>query len=280
MMIKSIKDTLRLNNEVEMPRHGFGVYLIKKEDEARAAVAKAVASGYQAFDTAQFYDNEALIGKLLKESGLPRSHFFITTKVDNPKQGYERTLIAVEQSLKDLQVEQLDLLLVHWPSKKHFFATWKALEKLYDEKLVRAIGVSNFEIHHLEKLSTRANVKPAVDQLEIHPYFQQRALQNYLNEHQIAVEAWSPLGRGAVLGDAVIGKIAEKYGKSPAQVVIRWHLQSGRLVIPKSATPSRIAQNVDIYDFSLADDEMARIDRLDRPDGRNGPVPDEVYEQI
>ncbi|RYL95076.1 aldo/keto reductase [Sporolactobacillus sp. THM7-4] len=278
-MVTSIKDTIHLNNGVDMPQHGFGVYLIKDEDEARPAIAKAVASGYRAFDTAQFYENEALVGKLLKESGLPRSDFFITTKVTNPKQGYDSTLRSVEKSMKDLQVEQIDLLLVHWPSKKHFFETWKAFERLYDEKLVRSIGVSNYEKHHLEKLAARSNVKPAVNQIECHPYLAQKDLRAWLAEQNIAAEAWSPLGRGAVLNDETIGGIAEKHGKSPAQVIIRWHLQHGTIVIPKSVTPARIAQNADVYDFSLTDEEMSAIDALDR-NGRTGPVPDEVYEKI
>ncbi|WP_100486777.1 aldo/keto reductase [Sporolactobacillus pectinivorans] len=282
-MVTSINDTVKLNNGVEMPQHGFGVYLITDQNQARAAIDKALDSGYRAFDTAEFYKNEALLGKLLRESGFQRSDLFITTKIANSLQGYDSTLKAIDQSLRDLQIEQIeqiDLLLIHWPSKKHFFETWKAFEKLYDEKLVRAIGVSNFEIHHLERLATKANVKPAVNQMEIHPYFTQATLRNYLKKQDIAAEAWSPLGRGAVLGDETIGKIAEKYGQSPAQVIIRWHLQSGTIVIPKSQTPKRIAQNANVYGFSLTDDEMRMIDALDRKDGRNGPVPDEKYEEI
>ncbi|EST12443.1 aldo/keto reductase [Sporolactobacillus laevolacticus] len=278
-MVTSINDTVRLNNGLEMPLHGFGVYLITDEDKGRAAIRQALGSGYRAFDTAEFYKNEALLGTLLKESEVPRNELFITTKIDNPLQGYDSTLRAIERSLKDLQLEQIDLILVHWPSKKHFFETWRAFEKLYDEKLVKAIGVSNFEVHHLEQLAARANVKPAVDQMEIHPYFTQSALRDYLRANDIAAEAWSPLGRGAVLSDATISRIAEKYGKSPAQVIIRWHLQSGTIVIPKSQTPSRIKQNTEVYDFVLTEDELKEIDALDRKDGRNGPVPDEVFEE-
>lgn len=278
-MVTSINDTVRLNNGLEMPLHGFGVYLITDEDKGRAAIRQALGSGYRAFDTAEFYKNEALLGTLLKESEVPRNELFITTKIDNPLQGYDSTLRAIERSLKDLQLEQIDLILVHWPSRKHFFETWRAFEKLYDEKLVKAIGVSNFEVHHLEQLAARANVKPAVDQMEIHPYFTQSALRDYLRVNDIAAEAWSPLGRGAVLSDATISRIAEKYGKSPAQVIIRWHLQSGTIVIPKSQTPSRIKQNTEVYDFVLTEDELKEIDALDRKDGRNGPVPDEVFEE-
>ncbi|MCO7175064.1 aldo/keto reductase [Sporolactobacillus kofuensis] len=279
-MIRSIKDTIRLNNGVEMPRHGFGFFLITDEDKGREAISQAVRSGYRSFDTAEFYKNEASLGCLLKETEVPRRELFITTKIDNALQGYDSTLRAIERSLKDLQIEQIDLVLVHWPSKKHFFDTWKAFEKLYDEQLVRAIGVSNFDVHHLEKLATKANIMPAVDQLEIHPYFTQTRLRNYLQAQGIASEAWSPLGRGAVLGDPVIAQIAESYGKSPAQVIIRWHLQSGTIVIPKSQTPSRIIQNANVYDFTLTDEEVKAIDALDRKDGRNGPVPDEVFEEI
>lgn len=279
-MITSIKDTVWLNNGVKMPIHGFGVYMITAQDKGKAAIRQAINSGYRAFDTAEFYNNEALLGRLLKESEVPTNELFVTTKIDNPLQGYDSTLRAIERSLNDLQLEQIDLILVHWPSKKYFFETWKAFERLYDQKMVRAIGVSNFEIHHLEKLATKANIEPAVDQMEIHPYFSQSALREYLAAHDIAAEAWSPFGRGAVLGDETIGGIAEKYGKSAAQVIIRWHLQHGTIVIPKSQTPSRIVQNADVYDFVLTEDEMRRINALDCKDGRKGPVPDEVYEKI
>lgn len=278
-MNRHIRDSIRSNNGVEMPQHGFGVYLIDKAEEAEVAIHKALEVGYRSFDTAQFYQNEGLLGRILQESGVPRDELFITTKITNEKQGYDQTLSSFEKSLQDLQLEQLDLLLVHWPSQKHFFETWRAFERLYEEKLVRSIGVSNYQIGHLQKLATRAHVVPAVNQIECHPYLTQYPLKQYLNEHQIAIEAWSPLGRGAVLQDPVVGEIGRRHGKSAAQVILRWHLQQDTVIIPKSNNPSRIAENADIYDFMLSDDEMGRMVGLNR-DRRTGPDPDEIYLKI
>lgn len=278
-MIKSINDVITLNNGVKIPQHGFGVYLINEEKEGYNSINKALEVGYRSFDTAQFYENEKLIGKILSKSGMKRSELFITTKVADFNQGYESTIRSVEQSLKDLRLDQIDLLLVHWPSKKYFFETWSALEKLYNEKFVRAIGVSNYEIHHLEELASKSAIKPVINQVECHPYLTQEPLKDYLKNQNIAFEAWSPLGRGAILNDNVIKKIANKYGKSIAQIVIRWHLQKGNIVIPKSSTPSRIEENVNVYDFNLAADEIKVIDFLNK-NQRNGYAPDEVYLKI
>ncbi|MVX65790.1 aldo/keto reductase [Clostridium chromiireducens] len=278
-MIKSINDVITLNNGVKIPQHGFGVYLIKEEEEGYNSINKALEVGYRSFDTAQLYENEKLLGKILSESGVKRSDLFITTKVADFNQGYDGTLRSVEQSLKDLKLDQIDLLLIHWPSKKHFFETWNALEKLYDEKLVRAIGVSNYEIHHLEELSSKSAIKPVINQVECHTYLTQEPLKDYLKDQSIAFEAWSPLGRGAILNDNVINKIANKYDKSIAQIVIRWHLQKGNIVIPKSSTPSRIEENANVYDFNLADDEIKVIDSLNK-NQRNGNAPDDVYLKI
>ena len=278
-MIKSINDVITLNNDVEIPQHGFGVYLITEEEKAYNAINKALEVGYRSFDTAQFYENEKLIGKILSKSSLKRNELFITTKVANYNQGYDKTLKSVEQSMKDLQVERIDLLLIHWPSKMHFFETWKALERLNDEGIADAIGVSNFEIHHLEELEAKCNIKPAVNQVECHPYLTQEPLRNYLNNNDIAFEAWSPLGRGAVLKDDVIGEIAKKYNKSVAQIIIRYHLQKGNIIIPKSNTPERIEENAKVYDFNLFEDEIKIIDNLNK-DLRTGPVPDEEYLKI
>lgn len=278
-MIKSINDVITLNNGVEIPQHGFGVYLINEEKEGYNSINKALEVGYRSFDTAQFYENEKLIGKILSESGIKRSELFITTKVADFNQGYDSTIRSVEQSLKDLRLDEIDLLLIHWPSKKHFFETWNALEKLYDEKLVRAIGVSNYEIHHLEELASRSVIKPVINQVECHPYLTQNSLKDYLKNQSIAFEAWSPLGRGAILNDNIIKKIANKYNKSIAQIVIRWHLQKGTIVIPKSSTPSRIEENANVYDFNLAIDEIKVIDSLNK-NQRNGHAPDEVYLKI
>lgn len=278
-MIKSINDAISLNNGVKIPQHGFGVYLITEEEIGYNAINKALEVGYRAFDTAQFYKNEKLVGKILTESAVKRSELFITTKVANYNQGYDSTLRSVEQSLKDLRIDEIDLLLIHWPSKKHFFETWKAMEKLYSEKVVRAIGVSNYEIHHIEELAANSTVRPVVNQVECHPYLTQEPVRNYLKEHSIAFESWSPLGRGAVLNDPVIGKLAEKYNKSTAQIIIRWHLQKGNIVIPKSVTPSRIQQNANVYDFNLTEDDINAIDSLNK-NARTGDAPDDIYTQI
>ncbi|MBC2580081.1 aldo/keto reductase [Clostridium sp. DJ247] len=278
-MTKSINDVITLNNSVKIPQHGFGVYLIKEEEEGYNSINKALEVGYRSFDTAQFYENEKLVGKILSESSVKRSELFITTKVANFKQGYDSTLKSVEQSLKDLRVDEIDLLLIHWPSKKHFFETWKALEKLYNEKLVGAIGVSNYEIHHLEELSSKGTIKPVINQVECHPYLTQELLKVYLKDQNIAFEAWSPLGRGALLNNAVISEIAKKYHKSIAQIIIRWHLQKGNIVIPKSITPARIEENANVYDFNLVENEIKVIDSLNK-NQRTGPVPDEVYLEI
>ncbi|AJY77843.1 glyoxal reductase [Paenibacillus beijingensis] len=262
-----------------MPQHGFGVYLIEDPSEAEMVVNKALQVGYRSFDTAQFYNNEGLLGRILKESPVDRDDLFITTKITNEKQGYDLTLSSFEQSLQKLQLTQLDLLLVHWPSEKHFFETWRAFERLYEEKLVRAIGVCNYQIEHLQKLETRANVVPAVNQIECHPYLTQYPLKQYLKERHIAAEAWSPLGRGAVLNDPDLNEIAGRLRKSTAQVILRWHLQQDTIIIPKSSTPRRIAENADIYDFELSEDDMAAIDKLNI-DHRTGPDPDEMYLKI
>jgi diketogulonate reductase-like aldo/keto reductase len=276
---KRLQDTIKLNNGVLMPQHGFGVYLLEDPLQSETAINKALEVGYRSFDTAQFYQNEDILGDILKSSGMNRTELFITTKITNDKQGYDSTLSSFEQSLKDLQLSQLDLLLVHWPSETHFFETWKAFECLYEEKLVRAIGVCNFQIAHLEKLAVTANIMPAVNQIELHPYLTQKPLKEYLNKQNIALEAWSPLGRGAVLQDESIKEIAYKYNKSVAQVILRWHLQQDFIVIPKSSTPSRIEENANIYDFHLTEEELLTIDGLNR-DHRTGPDPDEVFKRI
>jgi len=278
-LIKSINDVLILNNGIEMPQHGFGVYLIKGEEQCYNSINKALEVGYRSFDTAQFYENEKLVGKVLGRSSINRSELFITTKVANYNQGYDNTLRSVEQSLKDLQLDQIDLLLVNWPSKKYLFETWKALERLYDEKIIRAIGVSNYEIHHIEELATKSNIKPVLNQVECHPYLTQEPLYDYLKDQNIAFEAWSPLGRGRLLYDHIFVDIAKKYNKSKAQVVIRWHIQKGHIVIPKSSTPSRIEENANVYDFDLSEDEINIIDSLNK-NHRNGDAPDQIYLQI
>lgn len=278
-MNRTFKDTIRLLNDVEMPQHGFGVFKITEPSEMETAILKALEVGYRSFDTAQAYQNEAMLGELLHNCDIARKDLFITTKINNSNQGYDQTLFTFEESLADLQLSQLDLLLVHWPSQKHLFETWRAIERLYEEKMVRAIGVSNFHIHHLEQLKTKANVLPMVNQIELHPYLTQEPLRQYLQENRIAVEAWSPLAKGRILADQVLGEIAGRHQKTVAQIILRWHLQQDIMIIPKSITPARIAENVDIYDFELSAEDMEAICRLNE-DMRTGSDPDQVYPTI
>lgn len=278
-MKRLFEDQITLHNGVQMPQHGFGVYKITDKNEMETAVSKALEVGYRSFDTAQMYENEGFLGELLHGCPIARKDLFVTTKIDNGNQGYDQTLFSFEQSLADLELSQLDLLLVHWPSKKHFFETWRAMERLYEEKMVRAIGVSNFQIHHLEELKTQANVKPVLNQIELHPYLTQVPLRNYLQENEIAVEAWSPLARGKVLGDPLLADLAERHQKTPAQIILRWHLQHNHIFIPKSSKPERIAENAKIYDFELTQGDMAGIDALNKNE-RTSRDPDQVYPTI
>ncbi|KES15568.1 Aldo/keto reductase, partial [Gilliamella apicola SCGC AB-598-B02] len=235
-------------------------------------------NGYRSFDTAQLYNNEKILGEAFVNSGVARQELFLTTKVSNLNQGYEQTLKSFEQSLKDLQTDYLDLFLVHWPLKNHFFDTWKAIEQLYETKMVRAIGVCNFHQSHFELLKTRANIKPMINQIEIHPYLVQKELIEYLNKEQIAIEAWSPLARGRVVDEPLLINIGQKYQKSSSQVTLRWHVQKDLIVIPKSVNPLRIAENMQIFDFELTDTEMQQIDSLNE-DFRTGPNPADVYQK-
>ncbi|GAK00855.1 aldo/keto reductase [Geomicrobium sp. JCM 19055] len=279
MTSNSIKDVVRFHNGLMMPQHGFGVYLINEPSEAETAIHKALDVGYRSFDTAKLYENEGLMAEQLRNSSVNREDLFITTKTHNDDQGYDQALRAFHDSLEEMKLDYVDLLLVHWPSKRHFHDTWRAFERLEGEGLVRAIGVCNYQIDHLKRLETKANVKPVINQVECHPYLTQYALKDYMEEEDIVFEAWSPLGRGNVLSDPVIEKIANRYHKTPAQVVLRWHLQQDSVIIPKSKTPERIEENADIYNFVLTEEDMMLIDQLNR-DERRGPDPDVVYEQI
>ncbi|HEU5270393.1 MAG TPA: aldo/keto reductase [Jatrophihabitans sp.] len=266
---------LRLNNGVEIPQVGFGVFLIP-ETETKAAVATALEAGYRHIDTAKLYQNEAEVGGAIAESGIPREEIFVTTKVWNSEQGYEPAIASFEASMDRLGLEVLDLLLIHWPvpDLDRYVETWQAFEKLYADGRVRAIGVSNFHLAHLQRLFDEATVVPAVNQIELHPQLPQDELRAFHAQHGIVTEAWSPLARGgAVLSDPTVTAIAERVGKSPAQVVLRWSLQLGNVVLPRSVTPSRIAENLELFDFSLADDDMAAIAGL-ATDERIGPNPD------
>ncbi|WP_093338502.1 aldo/keto reductase [Salibacterium halotolerans] len=266
-----------LNNGVTMPQLGFGVWKVP-EDEAVPAVKKALETGYRSIDTAAFYNNEQGVGRGLKESGIPRDDLFITTKVWNGDQGYNRTLEAFERSLDNLGLDYLDLYLIHWPTPAYdnYVDTFKAMEKLYNDGRVKAIGVCNFEEEHLQRLLNECGIKPAVNQVECHPYFAQTKMKRFCRGRDIYLEAWSPLMHGkAVLADNVVLELAEKHGKTPAQVVIRWHLQHDSIVIPKSVTPSRIEENYHVFDFELSQSDMEQMDQLDCGD-RQGAVPGEM----
>lgn len=269
----TITSTKRLHNGVEMPRLGLGVYKMDDPEIAFNSIKKALDTGYIAIDTAAFYKNEQQVGEAVRASDKKREDIFITSKVWNTDQGYDETLKAFEKTLKALNTDYLDLYLTHWPVIDKFTETYRAIERLYDEKLIRATGVSNHQIHHLEKLFATANVKPMVNQVELHPYLSQVELRNFCKESDIAITAWSPLGRGKVLQDKTIQGIGEKYGKSIAQTIIRWHLQSDHIVIPKSVTPSRIEENANVFDFELKAEDMASIDALNRNE-RYGAHPD------
>ncbi|WP_323131799.1 aldo/keto reductase [Paenibacillus xylanilyticus] len=271
--MKNVQDTTTLYNGVKMPWLGFGVFKVKDGEEVVEAVKTAIQAGYRSIDTAKAYNNETGVAQGIRESGVAREDLFITTKVWNSDQGYESTLAAFEASMERLELEYLDLYLIHWPVKGKYKDTWRALEKLHREGRIRAIGVSNFQIHHLEDLMTDATIKPAVNQVELHPLLIQSELRDYCSKHQIQIEAWSPLGQGNLLEHQLLQDIAAKYGKSPAQVILRWDLQNGIVTIPKSVTPQRIRENADLYDFELTSDEIEQINGLNE-NKRFGSDPD------
>ncbi|MFH8253718.1 aldo/keto reductase [Streptomyces roseolus] len=268
--------TVKLNNGVEIPQLGFGVFQVP-DDATAAAVTAALDAGYRSIDTAAVYGNEAGVGRALAASGIAREELFVTTKLWNADQGYDATLRAFDAGLATLGLDYVDLYLIHWPAPARdlYRDSWRALERLAEEGRIRAAGVSNFQPGHLRRLLDGATLTPVVNQIELHPALQQSELRAFHGEHGIATEAWSPLAQGAVLDDPAIAAIAAAHGKSPAQVVVRWHLQLGNVVIPKSVTPARIRANIDVFDFVLTDEEMAAIAGLDRG-LRTGPHPDEL----
>ncbi|GLX47343.1 aldo/keto reductase [Streptomyces sp. MB22_4] len=263
-----------LNNGVEMPQLGFGVWQVP-DDEAERAVGTALEAGYRSIDTAAVYGNEEGTGRAIAASGLPREEIFVTTKLWNSDQGYDATLRAFDTSLGKLGLDHLDLYLIHWPlpARDLYVDTYKALEKLYADGRVRAIGVSNFLPEHLRRLAEETSVIPAVNQIELHPHLQQHAAREYHEEQGIRTEAWSPLGQGkGLLEVPAIVAIGQKHNRTPAQVVLRWHIQQGTIVIPKSVTPSRIKENIEVFDFSLDEEDLAAIGALNE-DRRLGPDP-------
>ncbi len=271
----SLQDTLTLNNGVEMPWFGLGVYKANNGKEVQQAVESAIETGYRSIDTAAFYENEEGVGAALKASGVSRETIFVTTKVWNDRQGYEETLKSFEESRQKLQLDYIDLFLVHWPIKGKYKDTWRALEKLYHDGQIRAIGVSNFKEHHLDDLLSSSEIVPAVNQIELHPRLTQEGIRAYCKEKGIAVEAWSPLMKARIFENPTLQNLAQKYGKTPAQIILRWDLDRDIITIPKSVTPSRIKENADVFDFSLEEADLKAIDALNQ-DERTGPDPDEM----
>jgi 2,5-diketo-D-gluconate reductase A len=265
--------SIDLNDGAAIPQLGFGVFQIPPED-TRRAVEDALAAGYRHLDTAAAYRNERGVAAGVAASGVPRGEVFITTKLWNSEQGLDSTLAAFERSLEELDTDHVDLYLIHWPvpSQDLYLDTWRAFERIAEEGGARSIGVSNFRISDLERLEREAGQMPTINQIELHPLLQQAELRAWHAEHGIATEAWSPLAQGEVLGDETLLAIAARHQRTAAQVVLRWHLQLGNVVIPKSVTPARVRENFDLFDFALADDDLAAIARLD-VGHRTGPDP-------
>jgi 2,5-diketo-D-gluconate reductase A len=265
---------IRLNNGVEIPQLGFGVFQIEPEQTAEATLA-ALELGYRHVDTAQMYGNEREVGEAVRSSGLNRDDVFITSKLNNDSHQYDDALAAFDRSLEALGFDYLDLFLIHWPMPAvgDFVETWTALEEIYRSGRAKSIGVSNFQPHHLRRLLAEGTVVPAVNQIEVHPYFAQDDVRAENARHGIATEAWSPIAQGAVLDDPVIMRIAERLNRTPAQVTLRWHVQRGDIVFPKSVTRSRVKENIELFDFELSMADMGDIGSLDSG-GRTGPDPD------
>jgi methylglyoxal/glyoxal reductase len=263
MKITDIRGTVELRNGVKMPYLGLGVYQTREGKEVKEAVRYALEAGYRHIDTASMYGNERGVGEAVAASGVPRSEIFVTSKVWNSDQGYEKTLKAFDKSLKLLGFDYLDLYLIHWPVKGKYLDTWKALETLYEQKQIRAIGLSNFHRHHIEDVLNACHIPPMVDQLEFHPFLVQQDLINFCNEQKIQYEAWSPLMRGRIFSVPELQALAKKYRKDVAQLVLRWNLQKGVATIPKSVHKERIISNSRIFDFEIAPEDMEAIGRLD-----------------
>lgn len=268
----SLESTVPLHGSIDIPLLGFGVYKVPDGEVVEDAITSALAFGYRHFDTAALYRNERGVGRAIAASGINRSDLFITTKLWNSNQGYESTLVAIDRSLGKLGLGYVDLYLVHWPKPEHTEGTWRAMEEIQQSGKARAIGVSNFLPAHLDQLAETATMLPSINQVEFHPHLQSPELVTYCDDHNIVLEAWSPLKAGQIVDDPQLQTIADAHGVTVPQVVLRWMLQRGIVTIPKSVTPSRIAQNVDLYGFELGQDEITTINAMDRAD-RVGPDP-------
>lgn len=260
------------------PQLGFGTWQISDQD-VPGSIHAALEAGYRSIDTAYIYKNEASVGKSIAQSGIPREELFITTKVWNTSHGHDSTKAALQDSLERLQMDYVDLYLIHWPvpMEKRYIETWEAMIQLRDEGRAKSIGVCNFNIPHLQRLLDKTGVIPVVNQIELHPYFQQDDLRAYHADHEIVTEAWSPLGQGTLFDDPVLSAIAHKHQVSVARIMLAWHIQIGNMALPKSITPSRIAENINVFNLHLDDTDMAQIAELDREDGRIGPDPDTFH---
>jgi 2,5-diketo-D-gluconate reductase A len=265
---------ITLNNGVRIPQLGFGVFQIRPEETTQATL-RALDVGYRHIDTAEMYGNEKEVGQAVRESGIPREEVFVTSKLNNDRHARQDALTAFDRTLEHLGFGYLDLFLIHWPLPDvgDYAETWQALAEIYRSGLARAIGVSNFQPHHVRRLLDRTDLVPAVNQIEVHPYLTQDPVRAFNAEHGIATEAWSPIAKGRVLDDQTVKAIAEHHGRTPAQVVLRWHIQRGDIVFPKSVTPERVKENFELFDFELSQRAMTAITELNR-DQRTGPDPD------
>lgn len=274
-MTSNLSPTVTLNNGQQIPQLGLGVYKLET-DIAEGLIHQAIEAGYRRIDTASFYGNESEVGAGVRTSGLAREELFVTTKIWNEDQGYDRTLAAIDESLSRLDIDYIDMLLIHWPKPEQdlYLETWLAFEKALAAGKLRGIGVSNFQPHHLERLLAAGGTVPALNQVELHPGLQQVQVRAFNTKHGIATEAWSPLARGRFDENEQVLSIAQKHGKSPAQVIIRWHIELGNLVIPKTATASRLTENISVFDFKLDSEDLNKIASLDSG-LRTGPNPDE-----